>query len=169
MKALLQFNKFKVLEIQYRSALGATNFDEEISPKFGIQLGLNENDIKEAILKLEVEIGENTEEDYLKVSIAGYFTFETEEEVDEEVIYNFYERNGTAILFPYLRSIVSDLTSKGSDSPIILPTINILAMLDARKESEETATDLDASGDFVEIEEDPIVVIKEEKSSKRSS
>lgn len=133
MKAMLQFNRFKVMEMQYRSNL-LTNFDEEISPKFGVQVGLNEDNIHQAIVNLEVEIGEESDEDYLKVVIAGFFTFDTDKEVKEDVIYNYYEVNGTAILFPYLRSIVSDLTSKGDDSPIILPTLNIPAMLRAREE-----------------------------------
>lgn len=137
MKAMLQFKKFKVLEMQYKSSF-TTNFEEEISPSFGIQVSLNEENSKQAVVRLEVEIGEeNQESDYLKVIIAGFFTFETEaEEVSDDVIYQYYEINGTAILFPYLRSIVSDLTSKGDDSPIILPTLNIPAMLKARAEEE---------------------------------
>lgn len=38
--------------------------------------------------------------------------------------------NAVAILFPYVRSLISDLTSKGSDDPIILPPINVNSMLE---------------------------------------
>lgn len=135
MRALLQFNSFKVLEMAYKSSF-LTNFDETVSPEFSIQIGLNEDDSRQAIVQLAVEIGDQSEEDYLKVVIAGYFTFEADDEVDDDIIYNYYELNGTAILFPYLRSIVSDLTSKGEDSPIILPTINIPALLKSKQDEE---------------------------------
>jgi len=44
-------------------------------------------------------------------------------------------------LFPYLRSIVSDITSKGSDTPIILPTINIVALFNKLKEEKLNEND----------------------------
>ncbi|WP_438316567.1 protein-export chaperone SecB [Sporosarcina sp. FA9] len=132
MNALLQFKKFKVLEMVYKSSF-LTNFDETVSPTFGVEIGLNEDNNRQAIVHLSVEIGDQSEDDYLKVVIAGFFAFETDEDVKDDIIYNYYELNGTAILFPYLRSIVSDLTSKGEDSPIILPTINILALLKSKE------------------------------------
>lgn len=135
MKALLQFNKYKVLEMTYKSTF-VTNFDEAISPIFSIQIGLNEENNRDAIVQLAVEIGNQSEDDYIKVVIAGYFTFEADGEIDDDIIYKYYELNGTAILFPYLRSIVSDLTSKGEDSPIILPTINIPALLKSKQDKE---------------------------------
>lgn len=133
MKALLQFNKFKVLEMIYKSSLRGSFEDDIVSPTFGVQIGLNEDNIRQAIVQLTVEIGEQSEEDYLRVVIAGFFTFDSDDEVSDDVIHKYYELNGTAILFPYLRSIVSDLTSKGEDHPIILPTINIPALLASEK------------------------------------
>lgn len=137
MKALLQFNRFKVLELIYKIDL-SSDFSDELSPTFAVQIQSNESDIKQAIVNLSVEIGEPADKAYLKATIAGFFTFDTSDgEVTEDVIYKYYEINGTAILFPYLRSIVSDLTSKGDDSPIILPTLNIPAMLKAQEEEED--------------------------------
>lgn len=132
MKAMLQFNKFKVLEMVYRCNF-TTNFDEKISPVFSVEIGLNEENVREAIVQLGVEIGEQSEGDYLSVVIAGFFSFESDEKVEDDIICRYYELNGTAILFPYLRSVVSDLTSKGGDSPIILPTINIPSLLDSKE------------------------------------
>ncbi|HDV6065568.1 TPA: protein-export chaperone SecB, partial [Staphylococcus pseudintermedius] len=40
-----------------------------------------------------------------------------------------------AILFPYLRSLISDVTSKGSRAPIILPPINVHEFLDNAEKS----------------------------------
>jgi preprotein translocase subunit SecB len=60
----------------------------------------------------------------------GYFEIIIKDkELAEQKIINYYKVNGVAILFPYLRSLISDMTSKGSETPIILPTINVAAML----------------------------------------
>ncbi len=45
-------------------------------------------------------------------------------------------RNGSAILFPYLRSIVTDITSKGKHSPIVLPTLNFYKLIEDCEPSE---------------------------------
>ena len=43
------------------------------------------------------------------------------------------EVNGTAILFPYLRSIITTITSSMGIQPIILPTMNIVKMIKEKK------------------------------------
>lgn len=47
----------------------------------------------------------------------------------KRILFEDSKVNGVTILFPYLRSLVSDLTSKGSEPPIILPTINVAEMV----------------------------------------
>lgn len=135
MKALLQFKRFKVLEMVYRDSFKG-GFPDTLSPEFGVQIGLNESNSRQSMVNLSVEIGEETDDSYLKVTIAGIFEFDSDSDVDDDVIYQYYEINGTAILFPYLRSIVSDLSSKGEESPIILPTINITELLQSRNDDE---------------------------------
>jgi len=61
----------------------------------------------------------------MKVDIAGYFG--TMEEIDIE---EKYRANAIAILYPYLRAIVSTYTSSANVLPIILPAVNINAMLE---------------------------------------
>lgn len=135
MKSTLQFNTFKVLEIIYKNNLGES--EDLGSPTFGVNISLNAKNNKQAMIRLSVEIGNDKTESYVKAEIAGFFTFEADEEISEEVLVNYYQVNGTAILFPYLRSIVSDITSKSDNSPIILPTVNIHAMIFDSEEDED--------------------------------
>jgi preprotein translocase subunit SecB len=96
-------------------------------------LSVNPDNIKEAVIGLGIEFGDiNTKEVpiYVKVRIIGVFVIEVlDQDITDEQIVSFYKVNGVTILFPYLRSLVSDLTSKGSEPPIILPTINVAEMV----------------------------------------
>lgn len=56
------------------------------------------------------------------IEITGYFDINPDTEEDQ--VEHFLVQNGTAILFPYLRAIVSFVTSLDNDNAIILPTIN---------------------------------------------
>ena len=47
--------------------------------------------------------------------------------------YPLIERNAIAIMFPYLRSYISSLTTQPGMQPIVLPPINIMALLSGQK------------------------------------
>lgn len=62
----------------------------------------------------------------LKVTVAGHFHVETE---DEDFANILLKRNATAILFPYLRSQVSIITCQPGFNPIVIPPMNITELL----------------------------------------
>ncbi|WP_162106043.1 protein-export chaperone SecB [Bacillus subtilis] len=70
---------------------------------------------------------------YLNCKVQGHFIFNNDEFPEEEKV-KFFKVNGVSILFPYLRSLVSDLTSKGSEQPVILPTMNVAQMIKDQEE-----------------------------------
>lgn len=59
----------------------------------------------------------------LKLVVSGFFSLNSEDYSNDEIL-NALVLNGSAIIFPYLRSMVSILTGLGSEPGIILPTIN---------------------------------------------
>ena len=59
------------------------------------------------------------------VSISGNFTI-PESEYSMKEIQVFVAQNGSAMLFPYLRSIVSVITTLDGPSAIVLPTLNMI-------------------------------------------
>lgn len=134
MKAVLQFKDFHVLETVYKNnPFKAIDEEINIQPKIFYKLAVDPNNIRQANVFLGIELGDSHLRDinfYVKVRIVGIFEIVSGmAELDEEKIIRFYKINAVAILFPYLRSLVSDLTSKGSEAPIILPTMNIAAMI----------------------------------------
>lgn len=59
----------------------------------------------------------------LNLEIRGIFGVENKKDLD--LLKDFCETNGPAIMFPYARSIVSDLTSRTSSPTLNLPLINM--------------------------------------------
>lgn len=133
MNSSLQFDNFKVLEMSYRRNIDVNKMDsdDELEPEFSVNIGMSKENVNKGIVKLGVKIGEKeTSYEHVFVEVLGFFTFNNEDGFEKDEIHNYYKVNGTAILFPYLRTLVSDLTSKGDESPIILPTINVNAFFD---------------------------------------
>ena len=60
----------------------------------------------------------------MSVSVVGYFKLMSDEDVEK------YKANAVAVLFPFVRSIISTYTVAANINPLILPTININKMLE---------------------------------------
>lgn len=68
---------------------------------------------------------------YMETEIVGYFELEGEDDITK------YEANAIAIMYPYLRAIVSTYTASANIAPVILPAINVNAMLKRKKEEKQ--------------------------------
>lgn len=61
----------------------------------------------------------------LKVRMTGTFNLRN---IDKEQIENFLKIQGVQILFPYVRTMVSNITSSAMMPPIILPVVDVLKL-----------------------------------------
>lgn len=92
-------------------------------------------------LNLTVRICFGTEVDYtnapflLEVELAG--RYDCQEGWDKR-----WESNALAILFPYLRAIVSIITAQSGREPVLLPTVNIVQMFREASEQKEKSIDV---------------------------
>lgn len=66
--------------------------------------------------------------------IQGMFNLEKWEQPDQLPLIT---GNAVAILFPYLRTLVSMVTANANITPYVLPVMNIAAMFEQSKDSEE--------------------------------
>ena len=71
----------------------------------------------------------------MSVEIVGYFELEGIGDISH------YEANAIAIMYPYLRAIISTYTSSANVMPIILPAININAVLNKDIENQRASKD----------------------------
>ena len=116
--------KFKSNKIQDDKKVLKLTFDIVNSTKVN-----KERDKMEIILKLNVFKGQEESPFNMEVEISGFFELEGEDDITR------YEANAIAIMYPYLRAIVSTYTASANVSPVILPAINVNAMLKNRKEN----------------------------------
>lgn len=145
MKATLQFKDYHVLETIYRFDPFFSSEAEFEDPNLFFRLDVKPETINEAAIALGIELGDREIKKtpyYVKATILGLFEIESEG-LEEKQVLSLYKFNGVAILFPYLRSIVSDLSSKGSESPIIIPTINVAAMVKEADNSQNSKSNDD--------------------------
>ncbi|MEY8600630.1 protein-export chaperone SecB [Staphylococcus shinii] len=121
---MLKFSNYEVEETRFRKDLNATQNSDELSPTVECNIMRKKDNENEMAIRLSIEIGEDNQESslYVFAKVVGFF-----EQEDEGLDLS---ANAVAILFPYVRSLVSDLTSKGSDDPIILPPINVNTLLE---------------------------------------
>ncbi len=49
-------------------------------------------------------------------------------------IEEFLDHNAPALLFPYVREAISNVTMRGGIKPIVLPPINVIALLSAKEQ-----------------------------------
>lgn len=84
-----------------------------------------------AVVSLGCIINKNFETEnkplYLEVILQGIFTFEAD--IEEKRLENLLSTNAVAIIFPYLRAIVSNISINSGIPPIILPVMNIVELL----------------------------------------
>lgn len=93
-----------------------TNEDPfKITVESGITEDLNHGRVK-------VMVNYETSEVSILLDVVGYFR--VNDKSDSEKITEYLVVNGTAIIFPYLRSMISMLSSLDSENAIIIPTIN---------------------------------------------
>lgn len=65
----------------------------------------------------------------ITVSIVGKFIYQADE-CDAMSFEKYLTENAIAILFPYLRNIISDISAKSNEFPtLILPVINVVKLL----------------------------------------
>lgn len=123
-KSKLIFKKYIVDEVNFN--YNDRFVDKSVTIDFDIEKEVTYISEREMQVRLIVYLFKNTEKEYpfkMKVAIRGFFEIENN---DDNI--NF-EPNAIAILYPYIRSIVSTYTSTANVMPLILPVINVNKML----------------------------------------
>lgn len=92
----------------------------------------SEDEANKFIVKFDVTL---TSDNGVSISLEYVGLFETDAEITEEFQQGkFVTINAPAITFPYLRSFITTFTVNAGLPPVILPTINFQALVDANAE-----------------------------------
>lgn len=121
--SILQFKGYEVKKIYFETEESQKGLSYDICPQFMRKIEpIGDNSYK---VTLGCKIESTKEEPFpfnLEVILDGFFYIE-ELNRDNEIL---LKENSLAILFPYLRNIISTITLNANVSPLILPTMNIV-------------------------------------------
>jgi preprotein translocase subunit SecB len=130
-QSVLRFIRYEVNEIYFKNNANfklnkdGTPIDLKIIPTVDIE-------DKNMNITLQIVIFEGAEQTNkpfeMKVNITGYFMAEG---CNPETL----KANAIAILYPYVRAIVSTYTANANITPLILPTINVNKLIEDQEEN----------------------------------
>ena len=124
-RSVLRFDKYIVKSISFQANEKCYCMDDqvELDFDFDIRSSIEENKL---IIELSSIIFPNAvTQNYpfeMEGVLKGFFSIDS---ADSNVDISFFKTNAVAILFPYLRAIVSSYTANANIAPVILPAMNI--------------------------------------------
>lgn len=132
MDPVIDFKGYSIKEISYKRIDDQSEIDvlkQSITDDDGlekdfdrkIRIGTTE-DLKSALLELEVSVYDLANRRTITCELSGQFNIS--DELTIEQINEVISISGVGILYPYLRSIISILTTLDSPNAIVIPTIN---------------------------------------------
>lgn len=134
--------KFKLLDIRLKKAYFCLNEDVisradeeaefEIKKDLGITIG--REDKNKNLVQVGLQIKNNDPDSPFNFDLIyeGYFKFESSEEISDEEIEKVCLINCAAIIFPYLREHLADLTRRSGLPPYHLPPVNFVRLYKER-------------------------------------
>lgn len=126
-KSSFKFRKFTILE-SYFHMTDRNDFDMNI--KIDPHGFLSQKD-KTFILEQEIVISDDSGRFKIHIKSSAEFSFD--EIPKDEASLSFFIINAPAIVFPYIRSYISTLTTLSGLSTITLPTLNLFDMSEVLK------------------------------------
>ena len=99
----------------------ATKIEKDAEVSFSKQL----NQMEKSLYKVTVSVGINSNSVCnMNITMSGFFRLEEDSTLGKRLL----QTNAVAILFPYVRSQLTLLTSQPGFDPVILPVMNINAL-----------------------------------------
>ena len=136
-KSLLIFKNYLVNEVIFKTNY---NFSGREDAKLDFDINAdNRVQGNSFILTLGVCVFPEAEKnDYpfsIKVELSGLF--EIDPNTTDKIKNNFIERNAIAILFPYVRAILSVYSSNSNVGTVVLPPINVVKYLENKRKNKD--------------------------------
>ena len=120
------------INFEFNQSFDQENVELEVDTKVDTSI---DSEINKGITSIEMRLWEEAEEKNkpfsLRIKITGYFS--SEAEVESEDFAHLCKYNGSAILFPFLRSAIADLTKTANVPPLVLPLINIKNLVEEKE------------------------------------
>lgn len=108
--------------------------DTDYRTSFQIEYAVNRKDASKFRITIDTSVKNKSESIVLNLQTVGVFTIvndgdDTNNDIDEHLI----KVNTVAIMLPFIRSQISLLTAQPGLKPVLLPPININALMEPQK------------------------------------
>lgn len=124
-RSVLRFDKYIVKSISFQANEKCYCMDDQVELDFDFDIRSSIEENKLVIELSSIIFPDAVTQNYpfeMEVVLKGFFSIDS---VDSNVDISFFKTNAVAILFPYLRAIVSSYTANANIAPVILPAMNI--------------------------------------------
>jgi len=141
-KCALKFSNYAVKCIEFiLNKIPEKDEKVKLNVNIDTEIRYNKNEPNKFITIIKITAGEKENDKspfYLSVEVWGFF-----EVIEEEIhrVRQFAEINSVAILFPYVRALISTITANANIPPVILPPINVAGMMANTEEVKEENTE----------------------------
>ena len=142
-KCALKFSNYAVNYIEFKlNEPLEKNEKSKLDVNIETKITYNKKEANKFITTIKITIGDKGKSAkspfYLSVEVIGFF-----EVIEEEIhrVKQFAEINSVAILFPYVRALISTITANANIPPVILPPINVAGMMTNIEEVKEKNTE----------------------------
>jgi preprotein translocase subunit SecB len=132
------FLSHRVIKLSYDLNKGFKNDSEakniEIEPDINLTYNKDDNQV---VVNLSIIFKKSNIPFFLEVVLSGLFQFNYE--IGEKDLHKLAHINLAAMLFPFLRQIVADTTTKAGFAPLLLPPINFSASYERIKKENDVS------------------------------
>lgn len=120
-QSILTFLGVDIISVNLNCSLPATEQKQAIDIKIEPQIYFSNNQKRVFRIIMDVYIGL---ENFFSIHVVAAGNFVINEDINDDIKKSLMNANAPAIMFPYIRSFISTLTSNCGNSikPIILPT-----------------------------------------------
>lgn len=122
-ESALVLEKIEIVESTFRK-----KDDPMDSLELGVQVERNIKKISDDVFEVLLETTVSDENETVFVNVKGRAIF-----ITEQKNMDILEKNTIAIMFPYIRSYISIITTQPGMNPIVLPAMNIVAMVNDQR------------------------------------
>ncbi len=135
----ISFNNYVVEKIDFRINHDFQEYEKiQLDMKFNSKIDVNMEEHSSVISLGCLVFNDYLNKNYpfqLLIQMRAFFDFEST--LPQEEVVKLLEVNGIAIVFPYLRALISNITINSGMPPLIIPTINISSMLNQKNETKQ--------------------------------
>lgn len=133
-KSKLSFKDYVVSKIEFKNNLECD--EDQITIDFDFDSKIEFKNDREFDLHLWVELFKDAENNKypfnFRAELIGFFEIDQCDENKKKI---YAEQNSVAILFPYVRALITTYTGLANVNPLILPPINVVKYLENKKKN----------------------------------